>query len=69
MTVVSPSGHDYHEVINVTDEFVLPPIHDTDEWLEIETLDGGTYAVPTRLVVAVVVEAAPPAPPKRKRAR
>jgi hypothetical protein len=63
VTVLSPSGTDYFEMIEVQDDFELPVIDSQDDWLEIETADGGAWAIPLRYVVSVVMEA----PQKKKR--
>ena len=59
VTVLSPNGGEYAEVIPVTDEFELPPISDRDEWIEIEGADGSVWAMPPRLVVGIVLQPKP----------
>lgn len=59
VTVLSPAGGEYREVIPVADDFDLPPISGKDDWVEIEGADGSVWAIPTRLVVAIVLEATP----------
>lgn len=62
VTVLSPAGGEYHEAITVRDDYDLPSISDRDEWVEIEGADGSVWAIPTRYLVAVVLEAAPKKP-------
>lgn len=59
VTVLSPGGGEYREVIPVVDDYDLPPINDRDDWIEIEGRDGSVWAIPARYVVAVVLEAEP----------
>lgn len=66
ITVLSPAGGEFHNVIPVADDYELPPIDGKDDWLEIEGADGSVWAVPVRLVVGVVLGPAPE-PEKRKR--
>lgn len=66
VTIVSPSGTDYDSIINVKDDYTLPAIDGRDDWIELETEEGGMWAVPLRMVIAVVME---PPPEKKKRAR
>lgn len=56
MTVLSPAGGEYQQVIEVADDYELPPISDRDDWVEIEGLDGSVTAFPPRLLVGVVLE-------------
>jgi hypothetical protein len=65
VTVLSPSGTDYHETITVADDFDLPSIRSADDWLEIEEESGGVWAIPLRFVVSVVLES----PPLKKKRR
>lgn len=67
VTVLSPSGGEYQNTLEVADTFDLPTISDRDEWVEIETIHGGVWAFPTRYLVAVVLED-PKKAPKKKRA-
>jgi len=41
----------------VDDEFELEPLLEETGWLTIPTADGGAFAVPQRLVVAVALAA------------
>jgi len=59
VTVISPAGGEYHNDIQVADDYDLPPISDRDDWVEIEGEDGSVWAMPPRLVVGIVLEAAP----------
>jgi hypothetical protein len=53
--VLSPSGGEYHNLIDVTDDYELPPISDRDDWVEIEGADGSVWAMPPRLIVGIVL--------------
>jgi hypothetical protein len=59
VTVLSPAGGEYREVIDVRDDYDLPKVSDRDDWIEIEGSDGSVWAMPPRLVVAIVLEAKP----------
>lgn len=56
VTVLSPAGGEYQQVIEVADNYELPSISDRDDWIEIEGLDGSVTAFPPRLLVGVVLE-------------
>lgn len=58
---------DRNEIIEVADDYTLEPaILEQDGWLHIPTAGGGEFALPMRLVVAVVLE---DRPTRAKRAR
>lgn len=59
ITVLSPTGGEYHNNIVVKDDYELPPMSDRDDWIEIEGADGSVWAMPPRLVVGIVLEATP----------
>lgn len=56
VTVLSPAGGEYQNDIPVADDYDLPTISDKDDWVEIEGEDGSVWAIPTRLIVGVVLE-------------
>lgn len=61
MTVRAPdSGTEYQQLIEVADDYELPPISDRDDWVEIEGLDGSVTAFPPRLLVGIVLEGKTP---------
>lgn len=59
MTVLSPSGTDYHETVRVADDYELPFLTGKDEWLQIDACGGETWSIPARYVVSVVMEKRP----------
>lgn len=59
VTVLSPGGGEYREVITVADDYDLPPWSTGDDVVEIEGADGSVWQIPARFVVAVVLEATP----------
>jgi hypothetical protein len=56
VTVLSPAGGEYQNDIPVADNYDLPPISDKDDWVEIEGADGSVWAMPTRLIVGIVLQ-------------
>lgn len=65
VTIISPTGSEYHEDISVDDDFDLPPMSDLDDWITIEAADGSVWAMPPRRVIGLVLEAPPTKPKKR----
>ena len=56
VTILSPNGGEFSDVIEVRDDYDLPLISDRDDWVEIEGADGSVWAMPPRLIVGIVLE-------------
>lgn len=67
VTVLSPTGGEYQQTIEVADDYELPTISDRDDWVEIESEHGGVWALPPRALIAVVLEDPKGTKTKRKR--
>lgn len=64
MTVLSPSGTEFAEVIEVADDYDLPSISNQDDWVEIEGVDGSVWALPPQRIIGIVLQGN--AAPKKK---
>jgi len=65
VTIISPTGSEYHEDIKVADDFDLPPFSDDADWITIEGEDGSVWAMPPRRLIGIVLEPSPTKPKKR----
>ena len=59
LTVIGASGTEYSQTVEVADDYDLPPITNSDDWIEIEGADGSVVAVPPQRVIGIVLEGKP----------
>lgn len=60
LTVIGASGTEYSQTVEVEDGYVLPPISNLDDWIEIEGADGTVVAFPPQRVIGIVLEGSRP---------
>lgn len=60
LTVLGATGTEYSLVVEVEDDYDLPPITNQDDWIEIEGADGTVVMFPPQRVIGIVMEGRKP---------